>query len=76
MKTITIREAREGLRHPEHIFADKEEALAGCRDKPVARILPVKPKPRARSLEWLRDIMPCQKIGSEALVRECRDAGG
>lgn len=76
MKTLIVRETREGLSHPEHMFADKEEALVGCRDKPVARILPVKSKPKARSLEWLRAIMPYQNIGSEVLVRECRDAGG
>lgn len=76
MNTITIREAREGLSHPAHMYADKKWALDGCLSKPVARTLPVKPKPEARSLEWLHDIMPYQKTGSEVLVRECRDAGG
>lgn len=76
MKTITIREAREVLSHPEHMFAGNEGTLAGCLGKPVARILPVKSKPKARTLEWLRDIMPYQKTGSDVLVGECRDAGG
>ena len=72
MKTLIVRETREGLSHPEHMFADKEEALVGCRDKPVARILPVKSKPKARSLEWWR-IMPYQNIGTRFWSN---DAGG
>jgi antitoxin (DNA-binding transcriptional repressor) of toxin-antitoxin stability system len=76
MKTLTIREAREGLSHPEQMFAGNEEVLVVCRGEPVARILPVKPRPKARSLKWLRDTMPYQETGSEVLIREDRDAGG
>ena len=50
MKTITIREAREGLSHPEQMFADNEEVLVVCRGEPVARILPVMPKRKTRSM--------------------------
>lgn len=76
MKTLNIREAREGLSHPEQMFADDDEVLVVCRGEPVARILPAKPKPKARSLKWLRDTMPCQEVGSEVLIREDRDARG
>ena len=79
MKTLTIREAREGLSHPEKMFADNDEVLVVCRGEPVARILPVASKPlvktKPRSLKWLRDTMPFQETGSEVLIREDRDAG-
>ena len=79
MKTLTIREAREGLSHPDQMFAGNDEVLVVCRGEPVARILPVKPKSakhKPRSLKWLRDTMPYQEVGSEVLIREDRDAGG
>src|SRR4030067_908699 len=31
MKTMTIREAREGLSHPDQMFADSDEVLVVCR---------------------------------------------
>ncbi len=77
MKTLTIREAREGLSHPDQMFADADEVLVVCRGEPVARILPVKPPAPARklpSLKWLRDQSPAQSIPSEVLIREDRDA--
>jgi antitoxin (DNA-binding transcriptional repressor) of toxin-antitoxin stability system len=55
MKTITIREAREGLSHPEQLFADSDEVIVTRRGEPVARILPVaKSRPRIRSLAAFR----------------------
>jgi antitoxin (DNA-binding transcriptional repressor) of toxin-antitoxin stability system len=55
MKTLTIREAREGLSHPDQMFADDEEVIVTRRGEPVARILPIKPaKPRIRSLAAFR----------------------
>lgn len=77
MKTMTIREAREGLSHPDRMFADSDEVLVVRRGKPVARILPVTPAAPARklpSLKWLRDQIPFQEIPSEVLIREDRDA--
>lgn len=50
MKTLTIREAREGLSHPEEMFANNDEILVVCRGEPVARILPVAPKRKVRSV--------------------------
>ena len=50
MKTLTIREAREGLSHPEQMFANNDEVLVVCRGEPVARILPVTPKRKTRSM--------------------------
>jgi len=74
MKTLTIREAREGLSHPEQMFANDDEVLVMCRGEPVARILPVVPKRRTRSLAAFRATMPFQEIPSEVLIREDRDA--
>ncbi len=79
MKTMTVREAREGLSHPDQMFADSDEVLVMNRGEPVARILPVAPAATPRklpSLKWLRDQLPEQEIPSEVLIREDRDARG
>jgi antitoxin (DNA-binding transcriptional repressor) of toxin-antitoxin stability system len=83
MKTMTIREAREGLSHPEQMFADSDEVLVVCRGEPVARILPVTPAATAagrkaafRSLAAFRATIPFQETPSEVLIREDRDARG
>ena len=36
MKTLTIREAREGLSHPDQMFADSDEVLVVCRGEQAA----------------------------------------
>lgn len=55
MRTITIREAREGLSHPERLFADGDEVIVTRRGEPVARLLPIAPaKPKFRSLAAFR----------------------
>ena len=75
MRTITIREAREGLSHPEQLFANDDEVIVTKRGEPVARILPIKPEKRTfRSLAAFRATMPFQEIPSEVLIREDRDA--
>ena len=76
MKELTIREAREGLSHPEAMFADDEEILVVRRGEPVARILPVNPKRKVRSLAAFRATMPYQEVPSEVLIREDRDTRG
>ena len=68
MKTLTIREAREGLSHPEKMFAEDEEVLVVRRGEPVARILPVRSKPQLRSLRDFLASQPMQKIPSETPV--------
>lgn len=72
MKTLTIREAREGLSHPEQMFAGDDEVLVVCRGEPVARILPVKPKLKVRSLAVFRARQPMQTVTSEEIVGEDR----
>ena len=72
MKTLTIREAREGLSHPEQMFANNDEVLVVCRGEPVARILPVRPKMRVRSLAAFRARQPIQTVTSGEIVGEDR----
>ena len=74
MKTLTIREAREGLSHPDQMFADSDEVLVVCRGEPVARILSIKPRKNAfRSLAAFRASQPFQEIPSEVLISEDRE---
>lgn len=74
MKSITIREAREGLSHPELLFADNDEVIVTRRGEPVARILPIAPaKPKFRSLAAFRASQPFQTIPSEVLLAEDRE---
>ena len=74
MRTVTIREAREGLSHPEQLFAGNDEVIVTRRGEPVARILPIVPaKPKFRSLEAFRATMPFQTVPSEVILREERD---
>jgi antitoxin (DNA-binding transcriptional repressor) of toxin-antitoxin stability system len=72
MKILTIREAREGLSHPEQMFAGNDEVLVVCRGEPVARILPVRHKMRVRSLAAFRARQPMQTVTSEEIVGEDR----
>ncbi|MFN7088125.1 MAG: type II toxin-antitoxin system Phd/YefM family antitoxin [Burkholderiales bacterium] len=73
MKTLTIREAREGLSHPDQMFADADEVLVVNRGEPVARILPVEPRRKIRSLRAFLESQPMQGVPSEALLAEDRE---
>ena len=73
MKTLTIREAREGLSHPDQMFADSDEILVVKHGEPVARILPVEPKRRVRSLRTFLESQPMQTVPSEDILAEERE---
>lgn len=73
MRTVTIREAREGLSHPEQLFAGNDEVIVTRRGEPVARILPIAPKPSLGSLRNFLASQPVQTIPSEALLVEDRE---
>lgn len=73
MKELTIREAREGLSHPDVMFADDEEILVVRRGEPVARILPVSQKRPARSMRDFLATQPMQDVPSEVLIAEDRE---
>ena len=63
MKTLTIREAREGLSHPEQMFADNDEVLVVCRGEPVARLLPVAPKRKVHSMATCAGMVTAPSTG-------------
>ncbi|WP_126444769.1 type II toxin-antitoxin system Phd/YefM family antitoxin [Sulfuricystis multivorans] len=74
MRTVTIREARAGLSHPERLFAGEDEVIVTRRGEPVARILPIQPtKPKFRSLAEFRATQPYQTVPSELLIAEDRE---
>ncbi len=73
MKKLTIRAAREGLSHPEAMFADADEVLVVRRGEPVARILPAAPRVKARSMRAFLASQPMQSVPSEALLAEDRE---
>lgn len=76
MKELTIREAREGLSHPEQMFADADEILVVRRGQPVARILPVIPPRRLSALKAFLEGQALQSQPSEALLAEEREERG
>ena len=55
------------------MFADNDEVLVMRRGEPVARILPVEPKHRARSLRAFLESQPMQTVSSEAILAEERE---
>jgi antitoxin (DNA-binding transcriptional repressor) of toxin-antitoxin stability system len=73
MKTLTIREAREGLSHPETLFADADEVVVTRHGEPVARLLPINSKPRVRSLKDFLASQPMQTVPSEVIVAQDRE---
>lgn len=73
MKTLTIREAREGLSHPDQMFADADEVLVVKHGEPVARILPVEPRRQVRSLRAFLESQPMQTVPSEDVLAEERE---
>jgi len=73
MRTVTIREAREGLSHPEQLFANDDEVIVTRHGEPVARILPITPKPSLGSLRNFLASQPMQSVPSEALLAADRE---
>lgn len=73
MKTLTVREAREGLSHPEDMFAHTDEVLVVRHGEPVARILPPAPPRRVRSLAAFRTRQTVQSVPSEDIVAADRE---
>ena len=74
MKELSIREIRHDLPHIDELLAAEGEVIVTRRGKPVARLLPVSPKRKIRSMAAFRATMPFQEVPSEVLIREDRDA--
>lgn len=75
MKTLTIRAAREGLSHPETMFADADEVLVMRHGEAVARILPAHPpRPKIRSLaEFRASQTPLDPPSSQLIIEDRED---
>ena len=74
MKELSIREIRQDLPHIDELLATEGEVIVTRRGKPVARLLPVSPQRKIRSMTAFRATMTFQEIPSEVLIREDRDA--
>ncbi|MGH7812837.1 MAG: type II toxin-antitoxin system Phd/YefM family antitoxin [Candidatus Binataceae bacterium] len=74
MKTLSIREMRSALPHLDEIVAEEGELVVTRRGRPLARILPARPRRRIPSHAELRASMPLLKVPSEVLIREDRDS--
>lgn len=74
MRKLAIREVRAVLSHLDELLEREGELIITRHGKPVARILPVRPRRRMPSRAALRASMPRLSTPSEALVREDRDA--
>jgi antitoxin (DNA-binding transcriptional repressor) of toxin-antitoxin stability system len=76
MRAITIREAREGLSHPDQMFANDDEVVVTRRGEPVARILPIgKPPAQIRSLAAFRASQTALSPPLSQTIAEDRDGG-
>jgi len=74
MRKITTREMRSVLPHLDEYLADEGELVITRRGKPIARLLPVGEAGDKPSHADLRARIPRLGRGSEALIREDRDA--
>ncbi len=73
MKTLSIREMRSALSHIEELVAKEGELVVTRRGRPLARILPARPRRGIPSRAGLRALMPKLKVPSEVLIREDRE---
>ena len=73
MKTLSIREMRFALSHLDELVAEAGELVVTRRGRPLARILPARPRHCIPSRAELRASMPRLKVPSEVLVREDRE---
>lgn len=83
MKTLGIREIRQRYEVLKEALEKEGEVILTHHGKPFARVLPLTTMTqqqlraaRGKELAKLRARMPLQKIPSEVLIREDRDARG
>lgn len=79
MKTINVRELRQGTPRLKQTLAEEGEVLLVSNGEPIARLLPVVPKParsKLPSMKAFRATMPRMAVPSEVLIREDRDRRG
>ncbi len=75
MKTMNVRELRQGTPRLKETLAEEGEVLLVSNGEPIARLLPVqaRPRPKLPSLKAFRETMPMSDIPIEQLIREERD---
>ncbi|HEY3488724.1 MAG TPA: type II toxin-antitoxin system prevent-host-death family antitoxin [Candidatus Deferrimicrobiaceae bacterium] len=73
MRSITVREAREGLSRLEKLLAEGDVTITR-RGEPVARLVPIGGNRAVPSHKALRESMAPMADGSERAIREERDA--
>ena len=74
MKRLSIREMRSALSRIEEIVAKEGEVVLTRRGRPLARILPVRPRRAIPSRAELRASMPKLEVPSEVLIGRGREA--
>ena len=73
MKTLSVREMRAALSHLDELVAEAGEVVVTRRGRPLARIVPIRPRGGMPSRAEFRATMPRMKIPSEVYVRQDRD---
>ena len=73
MKTLSVREIRCALPHLDELVAEAGEVIVTRRGRPLARIVPIKPRGGMPSTAAFRATMPKMKIPSEVLIAEDRE---
>jgi len=74
MKTVSIRELRRVLARLDDVLEREGELLVTRHGRPIARVVPARAARAMPSHASLRAAMQRLSVGSEALVREDRDA--
>jgi len=72
MTTLTIREMRAALPRLDKILATEGEILVTKRERPIARLIPVRPAASMPSHADLRARMPRLTVPSKVLLRQDR----
>ncbi len=73
-RSLSIREARQALGRLEEILDKRGEVTITRRGEAIAKVVPIKMRQPAPDHRELRTQMRRMKRGSEALLREERDA--
>jgi antitoxin (DNA-binding transcriptional repressor) of toxin-antitoxin stability system len=73
MRELSIREMRAELGRLGKLLETERELVITRHGRPIARVLPLGPRPRRPSHADLRASMPRLATGSEAAVRADRD---
>lgn len=73
MKTVTVREMRGLLTRLDDVVGREGELVVTRHGRPIARILPMRPRRRLPSHAAHLAKMPRLEVGSEVYVRQDRD---